>query len=198
MGRYSGSGRATTSGYMGLDVRYLQRNGFLRPGSSSSLRWSRRGEPFGSINLRAWDDRVVLSYRTRKHDSEEWSAKEYPVSLEWTRCNYGGERAWLRCPAARCGRRVAILYGGSIFACRRCHNLAYDSQSETRHGRMLLKAQAIREKLGGTPCVADEFPHKPKGMHWRTYYKLRKKADDAENQSWPPWIFRLMARKQQF
>lgn len=196
MGRYSGSGRATTSGYLFLDVRYLQRNGYLRPGTASSQRWSRRGEQLASINLSAWDGHVTLSYRTRDRGSEEWEQKEYPVSLEWTRCNYGGERAWFRCPALRCGRRVAILYGGSIFACRRCHNLAYDSQSETRHGRMLLKAQAIREKLGGTPCIADEFPQKPKGMHWLTYHRLRQKADDAENQSWPPWVYKMMKTEQ--
>jgi hypothetical protein len=34
MGRYSGGGRATTSGFMRLDVRYLQRKGFLRFGTS--------------------------------------------------------------------------------------------------------------------------------------------------------------------
>jgi len=195
MGRYSGSGRATTSGYMGLDVRYLQRRGFLRPCSSSSLKWSRRGEPFGSINLSAWETHVTLSYRTRRHEGEEWTSKEYPVTLEWTRCNYGGERAWFRCPATGCGRRVAILYGGSIFACRHCHNLAYDSQSETRHGRMLIKTQAIRTKLGGSPSLLEDFPEKPKGMHLRTYYRLRQKADDAENQSWPPWVYKMMARR---
>jgi hypothetical protein len=193
MGRYSGSGRATTSGYMGLDVRYLQRKGFLRVGTGSSQRWTRRGEPFGSINLSAWDGHVTLSYRTRKHDSEEWTEKEYQVSLEWLPCYYGGSRAWFRCPATGCGRRVAILYGGAVFACRRCHNLAYDSQSEGRHGRMLLKAQAIRQRLGGTPCVGDDFPDKPKGMHWRTYYRLRQNADEAEDQSWPPWVLRMMA-----
>lgn len=194
MSRYSGGGRATTSGYMRLDVRYLHRNGFLRPGSISFQRWSLRGEPYGSINLSAWDGHVVLSYRTRTHDSEEWKHKEYSVLLEWTRCNYGGERAWFRCPVANCGRRVAILYGGSLFACRHCYNLAYDSQNETRHGRMLLKAQAIRQKLGGTPCVGDEFPQKPKGMHWRTYYRLGQKSEEAENQSWPPWVYKMMAR----
>lgn len=194
MGRYRGSGRATTSGYMRLDVRYLQKGGYLRPGSSSSQRWSCRGEPVGSINMHAWDGYVTLSYRTRKHEGEEWTSKEYPVTVEWTPCNYGGERAWLRCPAAGCGRRVAILYGGSIFACRLCHNLAYDSQGETRHGRMLTKTQAIRVKLGGEPGLIHDFPRKPKGMHWRTYNRLRQIADDAEEQSWPPWVYKMMAR----
>jgi len=193
MGGY-GSGRATTSGYLFLDVRYLQRNGFLRPGTSSSQRWSRHGEPVGSINLRAdhWD--VVLSYSHRGYDdSPEW--KEYAVPLEWTPCHYGGSRPWFRCPASGCGRRVAILYGGSVFACRHCYQLAYDSQHETPHGRALLKTQAIRVKLGGSPGLADPFPDKPKGMHWRTYYRMRQLADEAENRSWPPWIFNLMDRR---
>ena len=188
MGRYRGNGRSTTSGYLFLDVRYLQRKGFLRPGTSSSQRWSRRGEPFGSINLSAWDGHVTLSYRTRRHESEEWTEKAYPVSLEWTRCNYGGERPWFRCPATRCGRRVAILYGGSIFACRHCHNLAYDSQNETAHSRAIGKAQAIRTKLGGDPC--GDFPPKPKGMHWQTYYRWQRKEEEAEARSWPPSLLR--------
>src|SRR6185503_16191379 len=80
-----GSGRATTSGYLFLDVRYLQRNGYLRPGTGSSQRWSRRGEPFASINLNAWDGHVTLSYSTRDRGRDAWERKEYPVSLEWTR-----------------------------------------------------------------------------------------------------------------
>jgi hypothetical protein len=60
---------------------------------------------------------------------------------------------------------------------------------------MLIKTQAIRMKLGGSPSLADDFPKKPKGMHWRTYYRLRQKADDAENQSWPPWVYKMMARR---
>lgn len=193
MGRHSGGGKNTTAGMLFLDARYLQRKGFLNFGAISSQQWSSRGEPCGSISLRAGEDHVILSYRTRRYD-EPWASKEYPVSLERTRCNYGGSRVWFRCPASGCGRRVAILYGGSFFACRHCHQLAYDSQRETRHGRMLLKAQAIRQKLGGTPCVADEFPAKPKGMHWRTYQRLRIKADEAEDQSWPPWVFRMMTK----
>jgi hypothetical protein len=38
-------GRDTTSGYLRLDVRRLQRGGFLRFGSCSSQQWSRGGQP---------------------------------------------------------------------------------------------------------------------------------------------------------
>lgn len=118
---------------------------------------------------------------------------EYQVQLEWTPCHYGGTRAWFRCPAAGCGRRVAVLYGGRIFACRHCHQLAYDSQNQTVHSRALGRTQAIRMKLGGSPSLLEDFPGKPKGMHWRTYYRLRAQADEAEDRSWPPWLLKMMA-----
>jgi len=88
-----------------------------------------------------------------------------------------------------------FLWGGAIFACRQCHNLAYESQNETSRSRALTKVQAIRLKLGGEP--AGDFPPKPKGIHWRTYYLLKALADEAESRSWPPWLYKMMARASQ-
>ena len=67
---------------------------------------------------------MILIYRHRSGDAE-WKGEQYPVRIVRTPCNLGGLRAWFICPAVGCGRRVAILYGGSIFACRRCYQLAY-------------------------------------------------------------------------
>jgi hypothetical protein len=83
-----------------------------------------------------------------------------------------------------CGRRVALLYGaGELFACRRCYRLAYASQHEPPHPRGLGTAQKIRERLGGSPNMFDEFPDKPRGMHWRTYDRLRRLHEVAEERS---------------
>lgn len=57
---------------------------------------------------------------------------------------------------------------GAIFACRHCHNMAYSSQNEAPHYRMLHKAQKLHQKLGGSGAT-DDFLPKPKGMHWRTF-----------------------------
>lgn len=73
---------------------------------------------------------------------------EYPVYLDWTLCNLGGRRAWFKCPAKGCGRRVAILYGGSIFAFRSCHNLVYEPLCETYDDRTMRRADNIRRFLG--------------------------------------------------
>ena len=183
MGGY-GSGRRydsrdTTGSYLQLDVRRLQRDGALVPGRASTRQWSRNGEGVGSINLIMKPSGLTLSYRQRSY-GEEWQQMEYTVGVEWTRCNYGGERAWFLCPARGCGQRVAILYGGKIFACRRCYGLAYESQQEDRGYRALRRTQNIRIRLGGSGRMADAFPRKPKGMHWRTYHRFVMRACHAQ------------------
>lgn len=184
-------GRDTTSSYLQLDVRRLQRERLLVPGNCFARQWLRNGEVCGSIRVRTEVNSVVLSYRHSAGRGDHWQNKEYAVLLEWTRCNFGGWRVWFRCPAVGCSRRVAILYGGSVFACRHCYQLAYDSQREARHNRALMRAQAIRVKLGGSPGVEQPFPPKPKGMHWRTYDGLRAKVDEYVGRSLSPSILRM-------
>jgi hypothetical protein len=183
--------KSTTSDYHQLDVRRCQRNGWLEPGRFFTLTWSRGDEVLGSISVRSELGRVILSYR-HSMSGDSWKNEDYPVSIEWTRCHYGGARAWFRCPASGCGRRVAVLYGGGIFACRHCYRLAYDSQREPAHSRALRRAQAIRERLDGSGGMADDFLCKPKGMHWRTYERLCAQAEEAESRSWPPWLLRSL------
>jgi len=99
--------------------------------------------------------------------------REYPVYLDWTGQHFGGQRVWFRCPAQGCARRVAILYGGVIFACRHCHQLAYDCQRETADDRATRRADTILRRLGWEPGILNGEGWKPKGMHWRTFERLR-------------------------
>ena len=102
------------------------------------------------------------------------------VLLDWTQCHFGGRRPWYLCP--RCGRRVAVLYdaGAGGFFCRYCNDLAYQTQRESWLGRMALKAQRLRHRLGAPGGLLEEFPTKPKGMHRRTYVRLRARGEHAE------------------
>jgi hypothetical protein len=177
------SARDTTADYLRMDVRFMQRQGYLRAFHGGSLYWSRRGERFASINFRAESDRLVLSYKNRNR-GKEWESLEYPVLLEKTPCNYGGFRTWFRCPARGCGRRTATLFGGRIFACRRCYGLAYESQRQSWHDRAGDRAQKVLDRLKADEyTIFDPLPQRPKGMHRRTYERLGSKYNLARYQS---------------
>jgi hypothetical protein len=92
-------------------------------------------------------------------------------------CNLGGERAWFICPAVGCGRRVAILYGGGIFACRRCYQLAYASARVDVCDRAARRADRLRARLGWEPGILNGNGSKPKWMRWRTFDCLAAEHD---------------------
>lgn len=177
-----GSGRrfdskSTTDDYIRLDVRRLQRDSVLERRYPFSWKWTRNGKPAGDIVIRPESDRVFLIYRSRTRGGD-WENLEYPVQLERMSCHLGGERVWFRCPARGCGRRAAILYGGRIFACRTCQDLAYECQHEQPHYRALRKAQNLSIRLGGDGCVMDPV-YRPKGMHQRTFASFERRYDHA-------------------
>jgi hypothetical protein len=160
-----------------LNIRRLHREGLLEPGRLFSWSWSRGGREVASIGalVEGHDgpERVVLMLRRRSGPSAEWEDAREPVELDWTPCNFGGERPWFICPGAGCGRRVAILYGpGKYFLCWHCYDLRYESQHEDKTHRALRRAQKIRKWLGGSANMTEPFPERPKGMHWRTYNRL--------------------------
>jgi hypothetical protein len=176
-------GADTTDSYRSIDVRWLKRKGMLADGRNGNLTWSRNGQVTGSINVRAELGRVFLNYRHREHGGE-WKAEDYPVHLCTTACHMGGERQWFRCPARGCGRRIAILYGGAIFACRHCHRLAYPSQREEAEDRATRRADRIRDRLEWPGGVLEGGGWgKPKGMHWRTYEKLCQEHDQLSKRA---------------
>lgn len=185
------SGKGTTSVYRQLDVRRLQRDGLLEAGRGFLWRWSRDGEEIASIQIRVGEDRIHLNYRARSY-SEDWQQYDYPIYLDWTACRLGGRRPWFICPARDCGRRVAILYGGTLFACRHCHQLAYDSQRERQDDRMMRRAGKIRLRLGWEPGIANPGGEKPKGMHWRTFDRLQEEHDAYANASMVGALQRFM------
>ena len=185
-------GKDTTSDYRALDVRRLQRDGLLSPGRLFGWNWTLDGETVASIQVRAETDRIVLNYR-HKSGGSDWQPMDYPVRLDWTNCTLGGRRAWLLCPARGCGRRVALLYigGAGIFACRHCYKLAYQCQRETDDDRAMRRADNIRRRLGWEAGIANPEGDKPKGMHWRTFERLKAEHDAFANASWAGMAERL-------
>jgi hypothetical protein len=146
-------------------------------------------------------DAVELAY-TARTGSDEPRQVHYTVPLTSTPCTYGGRRRWFLCPGVvagrSCGRRVAKLYSdGVYFLCRRCYDLTYESRREGSMDRARSRAQAIRVRLGGSANLLEPLSPRPKGMHWRTYDRLCRRALAAEHESWlglQAWLERSDAR----
>jgi hypothetical protein len=140
-----------------VDVRALQRQRLLDRGGTvllSTGEWA---------TFRADEGRLLVGHRE----------KQVAVDLLWTLCHLGGRRVWFRCPAESCGARVAILYiiEGKV-ACRRCHQLAYRSQTESEFDRVMRKVDKMRKLLG-----AGQLAQRPRGMHRRTFERLSGELD---------------------
>ena len=188
--RWRSSG-ATCEGNHRIDIKYLKKRGWLKSGYRYSLGWNIDGEPSGNINYTAHETYLVLDFRVRDYGEDEWTPVKQTVWIDNTRPNFGGLRQWLVCP--RCRSRCRILYGGSRFYCRKCHRLKYQSQGEDSVQRAITRAQATRKRLGGDQSIDWPFPPRPKGMHWKTYYKLEVKDDDAV-QRWDSMVTKFMSK----
>ena len=167
---YRGSGRVTTEETKRIDIRFLKKQGYLRPGVTGSLSWNCGGEPSGNIRYNMFSDKMILKYSYRQYGDDEWQPVEQTIIFSYSRCNYGGERKWFICP--NCRTRVAVLYSADVlFLCRHCYQLPYASQGEGYFDRMERKANKIGLKLD--PDGLDEdYYYKPKSMHWKTFNSL--------------------------
>jgi hypothetical protein len=179
--------RSICENCLSLDVRQLHREGRLLAYQSFPLSWRCGDEPLGNINVRSEHDLLILRFQVKDAIGSDLKLVEQNVPIVWTACALGGQRPWFRCTAVSagigCNRRAAKIYlgGGLIFACRHCYDLAYVSQSKSAFHRDIAKAMKIRMQLGGSPNLFDPFPAKPKGLHKRTYERLRKLHDAAES-----------------
>jgi hypothetical protein len=169
------TGKGLTAGHRSIDVRRLQRDGLLTPGQAFAWNWTRDGDTLASVLIRTEADRLTLDYRYRT-EGGDWHPLAYPVRLAWTPCTYGVRRAWFRCPAAGCGRRVALLYLGpsGIFACRHCYRLAYACEGGPaltgRYGGRI----ACGRGLDGNPALPSDLA------------RSRKVCTGAPSSDWLP------------
>jgi len=186
MGGY-GSGRSgwkrTCEGMDSIDINWMKRQGYIKDGCHrfGSLSWSCGGRPCGSIGYEVRLD-LEPGYIRLHYTHNKTERLEYRVSLTSTPCNYGGFRWWFIC--SHCGRRVGKLYGGKYFLCRICQDLTYRSCNQSDFDRQLSKAEDIRDRLGAPSGSINRILFKPKGMHQKTFDRLRFKAEELENQAW--------------
>ncbi|TMW74659.1 hypothetical protein FG147_06670 [Thauera sp. UPWRP] len=180
-------GRDTTADYRRLDVRELHRAGVLTLGWRGGWCWYQRGEKRASINIEVGEASIRLRYDATS--GGERKSFDYAVMLSRTSCNFGNARPWLHCPC--CWKRCAVLYGGTVFACRQCRGLGYQVQREDETDRLARRADAIRGRLGWEVGILNGEGGKPRGMHWRTFWRLKAEHDRLKGGALSAWARRL-------
>lgn len=156
-----------------VELSWLRKHDYLRPGRSCRIWWHMRGEETGAIAYYAFEHHAELRYCCNGENVIQ------RISYRYTPTNFGGRRLHFECP--RCNRSCDVLYGGRRFYCRKCWRLTYASQYDDWWERCRNRAEKIRTKLGKpgfiTPDEAEDFPDKPKWMRWRTYHPLEAEDD---------------------
>jgi len=81
---------------------------------------------------------ALLRYTTTNQVGEK-TERYYRVKITYTLTPWGARRYWWNCP--RCGQRCGTLYmppGATIFACRSCHDLTYQSCLDSHESNMFM------------------------------------------------------------
>jgi hypothetical protein len=181
-------GKPTVEAALKLDLHHLIRNGSFRPGATvtGSLAWTDgyTGEQKASIGYeahmggeRGW---VRLRYTTTNRWTGQTTNHDYTVELATKPQPFGGRRWWWVCPRRK--DLVAKLYmpsGGTIFASRKAHSLAYHSQRQSPYDRAISQGFKHRQRLGVGGGIGDPID-KPKGMRWATFDRKMEQVEAAE------------------
>jgi hypothetical protein len=165
----------TTSSRQRIHVHEL---GNLPEKAQIEMRWTRDGEPSGSLRVRAGTGGLLLRYTPV--DGAQWDQRAH---IERVPCRFGGSRPWFVCPG--CGARRGALYVGHLgFVCRVCNALNYPSTRQSSVDRALYRAERIRARLGWPPGTATGHGPRPRGMHWRTFLQLVAEHDRLSDAVW--------------
>ena len=177
---WTGGGKPQVEDVCSVDIRRLQREGFI-PNDDSLVRyftttWTCRGEQFASISSIATSKTVKLKYVYCKKQRVNST-----IRLTRTTCNYGNARSWFVCPA--CERRCAILYLRGLPKCRTCTPMTYRSQIESHVDKHISRRDKINDLIDRRGGLTEhgQICKRPPGMHHKTFYRLLDEHQQHEH-----------------
>lgn len=100
-------------------------------------------------------------------------------------------KLYITCPCCQ-SKRQHLYVVKNAYACRECLGLHYVTQAERPRDRLMRKIRKKRKSIWAVdwPEVNNLFAHpeywpKPKGAHWKTFYKAKNELHQLERQYWP-------------
>jgi hypothetical protein len=188
MSRPAYGGRTTCESCKSIDVRRWHREGLLDPGRSFSVHWTHGGEPAGNIDFEGSRASSYLAFDGAGIATRIGNPRSSGYPLNGRRAISVAGGPGLHVPSIAGGGIAAGASRNSMPAIL-CSPAAIATVSLMRASRKARKCEAcrkrrkIRERLGGSPNLLEPFPDKPPGMHWRTYNRLKERAEQAEQRS---------------
>jgi hypothetical protein len=160
--------RLRTDQYPQLTLQLLAEYSLHLIDTKVDFNWSLANESVLKLKVTRLEECLLIS---------NTSGHSYYIYFTKTALTFG-ERTWLVCPA--CSRRCCVLYHAGIFACRHCVKPSYESQNGTDRSNVADRLIKLRTRLWGEKWpfntdlreTCEDWP-KPKGKHWRTFYKER-------------------------
>lgn len=193
MGGYNCGGRNQTHGctashkrldsfYFGKCIPLLEQQS--REFVEHTMRWN----DGGNIGVALYLDRLMVGYSVTQESGQREKVRT-AIHFDSVPNNYGGsQRYYFLCP--HCGRRCRLLYLHRLhFKCRQCAGLNYPSQQATKgtHETSQRLIKFLREKFGVEESLSPHeasyyWPARPKGMHYKTYDRLRIELEQLQEQ----------------
>lgn len=139
--------KALCESYLPIRLDALKRSDLLKKGlQSKSLIWDEHHAASVISSVYADESFIELLFRMPQKSSDAYIKR---IQLSSTPCYLGGKRYWFNCPHLRngnpCNRRASVLYlDGAEVGCRKCFNLLYQSQFESKRGHFWLLDRFIR------------------------------------------------------
>ena len=155
--------RALITGKLYIDALQMARNGWVKKLDKHFLSFSKGDKTYAQLGIIADEKQVQIVYQSKNREGTLID-EHHVIEVEATPCRFGGVRYWFICPF--CGRKVVRVYLSGHWQCRKCAGLAYPAENESVRERKYRKVDKLRSKLG------KDLNTKPKGMHWRTYWRL--------------------------
>jgi hypothetical protein len=154
-----------------ISANELQKLGALESWTRNNIEWTTNGRVTVAMLVIADIDCVVFNYVATINGTT--IQVNDTIGLERTPCHFGGNRVWFKCPS--CDKRALVLYAGGSghFACRTCHNLAYDSQCESKFDRNIRRLTKIRKRIN---WYGAHVPFRPHYMHRETFERLKQEG----------------------
>lgn len=117
-----------------------------------------------NIKAKLVDNELQITYRNRKKYA-------YTIQMSKLPCHLGGYRTYFLCPLCTCRKRKLYLTDKSVFLCRTCLNLTYETQLLRPTRRCDFMSKKITNIIINQG--RDLESKKPKGMFKAEYERLK-------------------------